>query len=445
MMNLIDLFEDINYYQGVKTVIKNPEKLSELEATGNYIIEPKYDGLWVSVHTNNRGIIDNIVSRHQKKKTGKGFDHFLEDNIGIPNSVFIGELITTKNKLHIFDIVKYKNKNTMKKDFEDRRKLLQKLNFYNNDIELVPQYKNNFLQHFKEITSQGGEGLVIKKIGKSTPYSAGTRTEEWMKVKPKITMDYVITGYDMSDEGSNKGLIKALHLGLYKNGKLVNVGKVGTFTNKQRKELTDNKNNLSGKVVEVGGNEVFKSGSMRHPFFIKFRSDLKPSDANFEKIQIREEFKSYVHKIPGALKYFEENVNIEESLLFLKKELTEEFKTSIKTTKGIIDIFENPTKKEMREAIREASYGSVRYIIDKLNKKVYIFSSNILHINAFINIYKDLKAKDLYGNKKRFLLGEANLKKGDLVIDSGLSYYNNPEEIKNQAPWAMKYFKGSYD
>jgi len=280
----------MNYYQGIKTVLRSPSMLPSLEASGNYIVEPKMDGIWVSIFTDKNGKIVKIISRTGKEKSTKGFSFFIGKNIKAKNSILIGELITKNNKLYLFDIVKYKGKNITKYIIDKRRKLLERLKIYSTNIKLVPQFKDNFVARYNEVIKNGGEGLVIKKIGKGTHYKPGARTEEWMKIKPKITMDYVITGFDTSESKKYSGMVKAIHLGLYKDGKLINVGKVGSMKESDRNYITKNKQKLLGKIIEVGGNQLYKSGAMRHPHFIRIRNDLSKRDATFDKIKIVENF-----------------------------------------------------------------------------------------------------------------------------------------------------------
>ena len=238
-----------SYYQGIKTVIRHPQTLKKYEKTGQYIAEPKLDGIWVSIHTDADGVITQFTSRHGKIKTSKGFNKFLGRHTQLQNTVLVGEVITKKGELHIFDVPKLLGRDVSSYDFERRRGILEKLNIYTGGISLVPQYKNSFVEHFNLIISEGGEGLVIKKIGKGTAYKAGTKTHEWSKIKKTLTMDYVIMGYDISSSKSYSGMIKAIQLGIYKNGKLEKVGKVGSMKVKDREFFSEKGAHLIGKVI----------------------------------------------------------------------------------------------------------------------------------------------------------------------------------------------------
>jgi hypothetical protein len=321
----------MNYYQGIGKVIKDPKKLNEIEATRQYIAEPKMDGIWCAIIIDKSGIISEIKSRHEKTKITKGFKFFIGRKTNIPNSILIGELITTKNELHIFDIVRYKAKNTKNLDNEKRRTLIEKLNIYKNKISLVPRFKDSFLKHYNEIVKKGGEGLVLKKIGEGTKYIPNSRTPDWLKIKKFMTTDYVIMGFDTSTSSKYKGMIKAIRLGLYKNGTLKEVCKCGSMKENDRKFFTDNKEKLINKVIEVGGYDVFPSGATRHPFFIKLRPDLKPTDANIEKIKILRE-----DEVLESLDLFLETKE-EEDLLFDPERLLKYCLMLKKSKLGLID------------------------------------------------------------------------------------------------------------
>lgn len=51
------------------------------------------------------------------------------------------------------------------------------------------------------------------------------------------------------------------------------VGDCSGMDESTREYMTDNQANLIGKVIEVGANELLKTGKLRHPRFIRFRED----------------------------------------------------------------------------------------------------------------------------------------------------------------------------
>ena len=84
---------------------------------------------------------------------------------------------------------------------------------------------------FGDAVSRGHEGVVVKSL--DAPYAAGRRGSEWMKVKPRHTLDLVVLAVEWG-HGRRRGTLSNLHLGARDpaTGGLVMLGK--TF-----KGLTD--------------------------------------------------------------------------------------------------------------------------------------------------------------------------------------------------------------
>jgi ATP-dependent DNA ligase I len=84
---------------------------------------------------------------------------------------------------------------------------------------------------FRDAVSRGHEGVVVKSL--HAPYVAGRRGSEWIKVKPRHTLDLVVLAAEWG-HGRRRGLLSNLHLGAREpaTGDLIMLGK--TF-----KGLTD--------------------------------------------------------------------------------------------------------------------------------------------------------------------------------------------------------------
>jgi DNA ligase-1 len=84
---------------------------------------------------------------------------------------------------------------------------------------------------FGDAVARGHEGVVLKSL--DSPYRAGRRGSEWIKVKPRHTLDLVILAAEWG-HGRRRGVLSNLHLGARDpdTGDLVMLGK--TF-----KGLTD--------------------------------------------------------------------------------------------------------------------------------------------------------------------------------------------------------------
>lgn len=139
--------------------------------------------------------------------------------------------------------------------------------------------KQRASEMFREIYLNGGEGIVLKDA--SAKYEPGTRTKSQWKIKKYVTKDYVVTGFHEteSEDLKSRGMkVGSIECGLYINGQLKYVTRAGGFGHEWRKEFTDSPEGYIGRVVELGGYELFKSGALRHPCFLRFRDDRKPED-----------------------------------------------------------------------------------------------------------------------------------------------------------------------
>jgi ATP-dependent DNA ligase len=156
---------------------------------------------------------------------------------------------------------------------------------------------------YESVLLKGGEGLIIKDPG--GPYG-----KRWTKIKKLGTYDVVIIGYQ---EGSGKyrEMIGAVRFGIYKNGKLVEVGKCSGMDDGDVRWITTggvsgtpnrdgswiipisndqpegsrawfslNRDKLLGTVIEVKGNGLTAHGKIRHPRYVRLRPDKAPQMCN---------------------------------------------------------------------------------------------------------------------------------------------------------------------
>ena len=99
---------------------------------------------------------------------------------------------------------------------------------------------------FAGAVAHGHEGVVVKSLG--SPYATGRRGSEWIKVKPRHTLDLVVLAAEWG-HGRRRGWLSNLHLGARDpaTGGLVMLGK--TF-----KGLTDQMLAWqTGKLLELAG------------------------------------------------------------------------------------------------------------------------------------------------------------------------------------------------
>jgi DNA ligase D-like protein (predicted ligase)/DNA ligase D-like protein (predicted polymerase)/DNA ligase D-like protein (predicted 3'-phosphoesterase) len=146
---------------------------------------------------------------------------------------------------------------------------------------------------FQAVRDMGLEGVMAKK--RDGTYLTGKRSESWLKIKTRRTMDCVIIGYTQR-KGDRQAGFGALHIARAEAGGLKYVGKVGTGFNdglltaisQALKKLTTNirpvkETPLDSKgsvwvepklMCEVQYASITQDGMLREPVFIRLRPDL---------------------------------------------------------------------------------------------------------------------------------------------------------------------------
>jgi ATP-dependent DNA ligase len=146
---------------------------------------------------------------------------------------------------------------------------------------------------FEAVKQIGLEGIMAKD--RKSVYSPGRRSDAWLKIKAKQTLDCAIIGYTRG-AGDRGKFFGALHLGQVEGDRINYVGKVGSgFNDRSLKAVfsaleklavvkkpvqqknTDDSVTIwveSKLVCEVQFASVTKEGLLREPVFLRLRPDL---------------------------------------------------------------------------------------------------------------------------------------------------------------------------
>ena len=134
------------------------------------------------------------------------------------------------------------------------------------------------------VVGKGGEGLMIKDSNEAV------YAKSWTKVKKAVTVDAFVIGIEKG-KGKFEGQIGSLVLGVHDlSGSVVEIGKCSGMTDSERKQFTDMAiaETLKGLVVEVGANEITKNLKLRHPNFLRVRTDKMFKDCSITQLQATE-------------------------------------------------------------------------------------------------------------------------------------------------------------
>lgn len=293
-----------NYYQGCAGGIL-PHEIEAFDfSASNFIIEEKYDGIYCMAHFDKDGKV-TLWSRNMKEKNNAqlmSLVKYMEENIALHDSILCGELAFSTqagteyqarvghSKMDVFDIAILNGEEITHFPLLERKLLIEEiLGSLDGSWILSAPYRHvrnaaDVRDLYEHIVARGGEGLVVKDLN-DKQYRPGGKSPLWYKIKKQLTMDYVICGFSKTNSAAyaKKGFVGGVICGLYVNGNLVEKVTVGSMSDDQRLEFGKNGDAYIGKVVEVAGFEVFDSGSMRHPSFVRVRDDKDAKECVWAK------------------------------------------------------------------------------------------------------------------------------------------------------------------
>jgi bifunctional non-homologous end joining protein LigD len=153
---------------------------------------------------------------------------------------------------------------------------------------------------FEAVSAAGLEGIVAKRA--DSRYVGG-RSRDWIKIKCHRRQEFVIGGY--TDPQGARPYLGAVHVGLYEDGRLVYVSKVGAgfdvatltalhaaLARLRRPTSPFEIGTPVGRghhwveprlVCEVRFTEWTDDGGLRHPIFLGLRADKRPEECRREE------------------------------------------------------------------------------------------------------------------------------------------------------------------
>lgn len=192
-------------------------------------------------------------------------------------------------KYYVFDIMFYCGTDVRQRPLTERRKILEYVVacMENSCVVPIEQFKSqdvDFTELFNRLTSEGGEGLIIKDVRRA--YGLG-----WSKMKKSYDISCVVSGFK-AGSGKYKSGVGSIALSVYdEDGVLTEIGFASGFDDKIRADMGKNPEKYLNKVVDVFAQEIqdskkskSKVGRLRHPTFHRFRDDMNKEDCTAEKM-----------------------------------------------------------------------------------------------------------------------------------------------------------------
>ncbi|NGM63403.1 hypothetical protein G5B30_15945 [Sphingobacterium sp. SGG-5] len=313
---------------------KMPDKLKPMLATlvdkpfddPDWVYEVKWDGYRALAYIKNGEV--ELSSRNIKSFTAKYYpitevleewqaDVVLDGEIVVIDKNGMADFGALQNwrseadgelVYYVFDVLWYEGKDLMPLPLSERQAVLKEILPTNDDrLRLSEVFTVGGLEFFEAAKKIGLEGIMAKQKG--SKYIPDHRSKSWLKIKVNHRQEVVIGGFTKNEGTSKK--FSSLLLGVYEQGKLQYVGKVGTgFTDKVQKAMMEefaglitSKNPFSTDpdinkpsrfrpnppkakvtwlkptlVCEVSFTEVTSDGVFRHPSFEGMRSDKKAKE-----------------------------------------------------------------------------------------------------------------------------------------------------------------------
>jgi ATP-dependent DNA ligase len=255
-----------------------------------YVAEPKLDGQRAQVHVV-RGCTVACYSRPGRELlTHPGFAWLKGIAWPVDAAVFDGEacagdghegvqaVFTERHRpggdlaFCAFDILELGGRLVMREPWRDRRKRLEDIL----DGRTLPRVgvvpvTDDPPRLYETWIAMGGEGIVLKERG--SIYRPGIRTPAWFKLKPKLTLDVVVTdgsGARIAWGDWGEATVLELRYAHPRTGAEVAIRQAVRIPRSAQFQLT------IGARADIVCWGVMPSGMLRHPLFLGWKGSSQP-------------------------------------------------------------------------------------------------------------------------------------------------------------------------
>ncbi len=300
----------------------------------DWVYEIKYDGYRTIAVIDNGEV--NLFSRNELS-FNKNFKTIADSLQKIThNAVIDGEVVvesdgksdfqslqsfqkTGKGKLqyYVFDIMQLDGHDTTQLPLVERKELLKLLlsKYKFDNIYYSDHIEAKGIAFFEKAVKENLEGIIAKDA--NSPYRAGKRSGEWLKIKSIQSEEAIVIGY--TEPKGTRNYFGSLLLGQYKGDTLEYIGNCGSGFNEtalkelyaqfQKLEISkspiEKKITAPGKihwvkpqlVCQVKFTEWTKDGSLRHPVYTGLRVDKKASEVKHAQATTQSKSKTMKQQI----------------------------------------------------------------------------------------------------------------------------------------------------
>jgi bifunctional non-homologous end joining protein LigD len=292
--------------------VKNDAHLQALLDDDNYVAQEKVDGMRAVIHitgdglrifSRSAGVADPTVPLEKTVALPHLAGLTFPDLVGtvLDAEILIAgkdcaEISGTIHKkdvgadnhlvaVFVFDILRLNGVNVSGKALEQRLSMIDTVQsrLQSEHITFLPWAKSSSAKRslYETILSSCKEGIMLKRLD-ATYVEGGRPSNNWLKAKKSKCFDCVILGFGKG-AGNYNTQIGAVIFGQYRNGKLIQLGQASGMSDSTRSLMSRYPEQYLGRVVEIKGMERLKSGSIRHPQFVRIRTDKRPSDCQWNE------------------------------------------------------------------------------------------------------------------------------------------------------------------
>lgn len=311
----------------------DPSELDSYDMSGEWAAEEKHDGFAARVVTDGFGFITHLFGRGGEP-LGLSTDpsSHTEGILGLLTPFRDAELaceletgseaatdrfrVYGYRRLHVFDVMRLAGLDLrehayrfrrwqLEQTFEKWTKAAQGGSEFTGEafkrMLLVKRVTFGFRKFYDEVMAARGEGLVLKRLDSKYDYPtakngkplARGKVAFWLRCKPEHHVDYVVLGVGQTEkknfnlelglrdtrpvacEVSPEDMHETPIVRVIDGVRFTRVGRILAPPALQSREACEA---LVGKVVELKGAEVFKSGMLRHGAWVRTRPDKSPGE-----------------------------------------------------------------------------------------------------------------------------------------------------------------------